>query len=429
MGHLKTSPYNDKTNNPLIIMKKKLLYRAFILLNFCAAGLLHSTSLSAQSAEPRIVDGTNTSPAHHPSYVTVMASGAMCGGTLIDRQWVLTAGHCLTNASGAPVNTSSIEIAIQPSGTTNEIVNAKEWVGASLFRLHPQYSFPKNDIALIKLKKSVSSRVTTLNDNNKDLIGMSGTVVGLGSTTRKLSGQVVIEKTPARLQQTTIPIIDISICNGYYSGGVPANLICAGNSGLRSSDACTGDSGGPLYIYRNGQKTQAGIVSFGSGCGVGAPNGYTDISKYKSFIKQYVANATFSGGGVSTISDVTGVWFDPNYNGVGFTIVQLPNNLSSIYYGYRRSGIPQWLISTSNYSDNVISGRTITLDMNTPTNNNGANFVTPPKTANSGTNYWGTVSFTFTGCNNAIATLTGSDGTVTYNIIRLQVPKAVNCIE
>ena len=51
-----------------------------------------------------------------------------------------------------------------------------------------------------------------------------------------------------------------------------------------------GDSGGPLYTI-NGDDSdgnQIGLVSFGPsfGCGVGAPDGFTDVFSFRDWIKE-----------------------------------------------------------------------------------------------------------------------------------------------
>lgn len=66
-----------------------------------------------------------------------------------------------------------------------------------------------------------------------------------------------------------------------------------------------GDSGGPLMIKSNSQWVQAGVVSFGNGCGLrGFPGVYTRVSNYNSWINSQISlvNATSTSGGSRLVS-------------------------------------------------------------------------------------------------------------------------------
>lgn len=392
------------------------------------AGLIALPAVYAQTFMPRIVGGVDTTPQTHPTYVVILADGSLCGGTLIDSRWVLTASHCLER-DGVPANLSKVFVGILPSGIKNNVIQASDWISASSFQLHPNYSFPKHDIALIKLSRAAQSATATLGTYSDSLIGTVATVVGLGSITRQQPDSTVTDQKPSVLQQANVPIVNSSVCTNFYGSTTPTNLICGGYNTNPNSEACFGDSGGPLYLNQNGKKLQAGLVSFGSGCGVGNPGGYLKISEYESFIKKYVPAAAFASTRANNtiISDVTGAWYDPSKNGVGFNVIQAGNTLSVMYYGYRNTGLPQWLISVSTYNQDIIKNTPIKLSMNTATNNNGATFTNPPQTTASGTSSWGELTLSFTSCSIGTATLNGKDGKVTYQLNKLTHPKNLSC--
>jgi secreted trypsin-like serine protease len=66
---------------------------------------------------------------------------------------------------------------------------------------------------------------------------------------------------PHNLNQITLPIYNHAECDAKW-GWIPDFFFCvwAGNG----QDSCNGDSGSPLVRDVNGQRTQLGVVSFGS---------------------------------------------------------------------------------------------------------------------------------------------------------------------
>lgn len=404
----------------------KQLFKFFLL------GLLTTSSLANAELltyQPRIIDGVNTSPNKHPSITVILTGTSLCGGTVINPQWILTAGHCVVN-QGKLVDLSKVSVGINPTRTEGRSIFAKEWITASKIIVHPNYSLPNNDIALIQLSKATNAKVETLNNDSNGLVGEIATIVGMGSTTRQEPNEEVQNKIPDFLQEAQVPIIKWDICNNVFKGGVPANILCAGYSSRRA-DVCSGDSGGPMYVQKNGVKVQVGVVSFGAGCGVGNPSGYTDVSKYQSFLERYASpiflNSVSNNG--QMISNGTGLWYDPSKSGTGFNVLQNKNVLSIIYYGYRKNGSPQWLTSTTSSSVTIPKDKVIRLNMNTSTDNNGAVFGKKPVTANNGTSFWGTLEITFTSCTTATARLNGIDGTTSYNLVKLASPKDFNCTQ
>jgi len=66
---------------------------------------------------------------------------------------------------------------------------------------------------------------------------------------------------PTHLQQLTLPILNIDVCDEIWSD-IFDHFFCV--SLVAGRDSCSGDSGSPHVRDVNGQRTQIGVVSFGS---------------------------------------------------------------------------------------------------------------------------------------------------------------------
>ncbi|XP_071637768.1 trypsin-7-like isoform X1 [Temnothorax longispinosus] len=231
---------------------------------------------SASCLEPRIIGGTPTTISKHPYQVSIYYDGKLaCGGSIISRQWILTAAHCVY---GRKLSLFRLRVASSyhdKEGTL--IIDIASIIHHKKYR-EDTYDY---DVALIKLFTPLK-----LGPNVKLILlalpagnikaGSKATVTGWGKTSPNGASSKV-------LRSLTVPVIDQEKCRKVYARYrlVTSNMLCAGGDGEK--DTCQGDSGGAL-VY-NG--VQIGIVSWGTQCAsVGFPGVYTRVSAIRQWITE-----------------------------------------------------------------------------------------------------------------------------------------------
>jgi hypothetical protein len=240
--------------------------RRFVLLSL----LLLSTPAAAGTISQPILGGTPATLGQFPNVVLIDLGGGLCTGTLIEKEWVLTAAHCVM---GIPA--SEIRVIF---GTVNVNQSPGVAIGAAMAIAKPQFtgSLGKNDIGLIKLNKPVND-VKPVPVNlvaAKAPVGIAVTMVGFGQTSTTGGGTVGVEYV---VEQTSIS------CSGF--AGSDADLLCFNQ--ISGTGKCRGDSGGPSFAMIDGRLTQVGITSFGdANCTQFGADTRTDAER--AFILQYI---------------------------------------------------------------------------------------------------------------------------------------------
>ncbi|NXG40235.1 TRY1 protein, partial [Dromaius novaehollandiae] len=224
--------------------------------------------------ESRVIGGRPCPITQRPFQVALTKRGQiLCGGSLIDAQWVLTAAHCRQPRSSIPIRMGDHSLKSK-EGTEQCVSSAQAFV-------HPHYDPASHDSDIMLLKLQKPARFT---DHVRPVAlpqrcpppNTECVVSGWGTTS---SPEVSY---PDVLQCVTVTIISTATCQQLYPGYITENMLCAGSlEGGR--DSCQGDSGGPLVC--NG--TLQGIVSWGmEKCGQPQrPGVYTKVCRFAQWIQ------------------------------------------------------------------------------------------------------------------------------------------------
>jgi len=248
-----------------------------VMMTFLPVLLSLSTSLSSSapsSGPSSVVGGKPAKPGDWPDAVAVIAPRAVCTGTLITPDVVLTAGHC--------IDTGPVVVVVD---TTDYGAPGGEAIRVKWSMAYPswQTSYDVGVVVLAHAAKAKPRLVAAACTVRAGLIaGAPVELVGFGLTTKAGTGDNSL------LHQAQIPVVDPACtdargCNPAIAPG--GEFVAGGND----KDACYGDSGGPIYLDTPGGKALVGVVSRastteGQPCGGGGI--YVRADKVVSWIQR-----------------------------------------------------------------------------------------------------------------------------------------------
>ncbi|KAI1303937.1 Serine protease 30 [Halotydeus destructor] len=220
-----------------------------------------------------VVNGHDSAPGDWPWMVYIYGPinlferGYICGGVLVNDQWVLTAAHCLFKFGKYEPNfevSDTKMVFLKHQFTTR---NSEEmWISAAEHHEHPgfhgnvskpSYS-PSYDVALVKLSikldlggKHSKLRPVRLPISGHKMSHHDCTITGWGLT----DAETMSRPWDLVLQEATVAILPHAECDQRLSdeGGLSEEKMCTVLVDGKGN-GCNGDSGGPIQcrIEENG---------------------------------------------------------------------------------------------------------------------------------------------------------------------------------
>nr|XP_022910713.1 chymotrypsin-1-like [Onthophagus taurus] len=239
----------------------------------------------------RIVDGFQARSGQFPYMASLILNNTFqCGGTIITRQWILTASHCFIDQETQERYAAEyFEVTVGDiywrSGRRNSVLR---------YLTHAKYNGEhfNNDIALAQVKWPFKfdyySQPIKLNrlPVMDHLQNLSVITAGWGFYVNPNDKEESESESPVLLT-VHLKTIPMKLCKEHFEAeALPSTKICVSSATRKGT--CQGDSGGPL-IYNN---KQIGVVSSGYPCPTDIPELYTRISSFFLWIRENIRRLT-----------------------------------------------------------------------------------------------------------------------------------------
>ncbi|XP_065597911.1 enteropeptidase isoform X6 [Cyrtonyx montezumae] len=243
--------------------------------------------LEIENKGTKIVGGSDARREAWPWIVSLhFNSRPVCGASLVNEEWLVTAAHCVYGRQLQPSTWKAVLGLYDQSnitGTSTVVQNIDQII------INPHYNkvTKDSDIALMHLQYKVQytdyiQPICLPEKNEQFLPGINCSIAGWGAI--RYEGP-----TSNILQEAEVPLISNEKCQERlpeYS--ITKNMICAGYD-MGGVDSCQGDSGGPLMFEDGSQWVLVGVTSFGYECALPQrPGVYVRVPVFADWIQKII---------------------------------------------------------------------------------------------------------------------------------------------
>lgn len=240
-----------------------------------------------------VMEGEQASIDDLPFVVLVATTTAGCTGSVVAPSWVVTAAHCVEQMddTGAyqPTPSDEVFVVLGQDELPGRQVQFDDVTAVRSVELHPDWSASgrqRSDIALLELATPTSAPVVDLVGTGfEEVAGTPAVVAGWGQLLEGVDTE--------HLMRGDVPILDDAICRSAYGSHNYRDdrMVCAGGDG---TDACAGDSGGPLLLPAGDGFRQVAVVAGGEACTAASSTYgiYTAIAPHREWIDGFLAAGT-----------------------------------------------------------------------------------------------------------------------------------------
>ncbi|XP_055915311.1 serine protease SP24D-like [Eupeodes corollae] len=248
-----------------------------VLLLVALISAICAGSFATPTPTLRIIGGAEAAKDDFPYMVSVRLDTAhVCGGSIVARNYILTAAHCVSKVQTTPVDVSSVTVRV---GSKNQYAGGKLLPIEEIF-IHKSYGSFLYDVALLKLATNLElgpkvDIIDLASEPDVVLPGNSVVIAGWGRT--ETSGTNAY-----KLQHGDAAVISASDCENSIGYGYPS-VLCVQNK--LGKGACNGDAGGPA-VYKN---KLVGVGNFVIGaCGTKYPDVYARVTYFAEWINSII---------------------------------------------------------------------------------------------------------------------------------------------